>query len=750
MTLAPLLSSLEQAAEQLLPSDFSDHVPLAWRMAPVAPPEPISARPQPGWPLWRAEMWPRLRQGGGNWFYADLAWPEFLHGVALAGTRAGIFIWGYSPFRLWVDGQECWREDRVWHATGGIADPFPVPIQPGATVRLVCELAPTATFQGLPFHVCVHALACEDIGIQVAALAAQLRIACALPGGPAHAEAASLALDLNALRRQDWPAFLASAGAAQRRLEPLRAAAKALQVHAVGHSHIDLEWLWSAEDTEHCVRRDFTAAAQLLRERPELAFTASQVPTYAICRERDPEVFQAVRSLIAERRWEVAAGTWVEGDLAMADGEALVHQIRLAHDWCQRELGATARILWEPDAFSHPGNMPQIARLGGMDSCFHWRCAPAGSGQARRWRGLDGSEIIALSESYTATLHPAVLSERILAARAHGSDRALHVWGIGDHGGGLPRRWLRLLDLVRDAPCIPTVAFGTAGAFLDGLDRASLPVQEREEEPLFAGCFTSHARIKRLNRAAEQALLTAGAAAAIAGLAPDPLLEDSWRAVCFGQFHDILCGCNAPQPAADAERRLAAAIAAAENSSKAAVASMLQEEPGACTVVNPVAHLITAPVVLPMSAPAGGLSDGAGQAVPSQRWDGGTMALIRGLPALGAMVVRPASAGRTTPAAVPVAEHSDGWTVSTDHAEVVIDRASGAVVSWRRRSDGRELVPCGRPRVSATPSVFAETWRWAYRGWWRRSQPMPGMSARRSRSGRWCRRPWSRSWTSVR
>ena len=76
-----------------------------------------------------------------------------------------------------------------------------------------------------------------------------------------------------------------------------------------------------------------------------------------------------------------------------------------------------------------------------------------------------------------------------------------------------------------------------------------LPVVKGELNPVFAGCYSSHADVKLLNRRGENALSGVEALAAVAALTaehgyPHADFERLWRTVLFQGFHDILCGCG--------------------------------------------------------------------------------------------------------------------------------------------------------------------------------------------------------------
>ena len=55
---------------------------------------------------------------GKNWFYAEFLFPRQKNGVPLRNQTALLFINGWMPFTLWLDGRELFRETHAWKATG--------------------------------------------------------------------------------------------------------------------------------------------------------------------------------------------------------------------------------------------------------------------------------------------------------------------------------------------------------------------------------------------------------------------------------------------------------------------------------------------------------------------------------------------------------------------------------------------------------------------------------------------------------
>ena len=92
----------------------------------------------------------------------------------------------------------------------------------------------------------------------------------------------------------------------------------------VGHTHIDVAWLWNLEQTRQKVERSFSTVLKLMDEYPEYRFMMSQPQLFAYLKQTDSELFTRVKQRIQEGRWEVDGAMWLEADTNLTCGESLV------------------------------------------------------------------------------------------------------------------------------------------------------------------------------------------------------------------------------------------------------------------------------------------------------------------------------------------------------------------------------------------------------------------------------------------
>jgi alpha-mannosidase len=316
-------------------------------------------------------------------------------------------------------------------------------------------------------------------------------------------------------------------------------------LRVIGHSHLDVAWLWTYEETRRKAARTFAIAANLLDEDPTFRFAQSQPQLYAFVEEDEPQLFERIKTLIEEGRWDAdVAALWVESDCNIPSGESLLRQMLFAHEYCVTRFGVEPCIAWLPDSFGFANTLPQLlahARIPYFATTkIQWNDTTRFAHPQFVWEGPDASRVTAaLIQSYEGGLYP----WRIRAARLRNEPLVV---GYGDGGGGVSHKMLH--DVRRHGTWIrPRDWFRS----LDE-DHAKLPVH-RDELYLeyHRGVYTTHHDLKSANALLERALLEAEELVAwcIAVHMPQYVvrrlcegLRTAWEIVLRNQFHDVLPG----------------------------------------------------------------------------------------------------------------------------------------------------------------------------------------------------------------
>ena len=180
------------------------------------------------------------------------------------------------------------------------------------------------------------------------------------------------AINATDFRRPGSAEFYASIAKANEQLRADLAACKAESgrtptVIAVGHSHIDVAWLWRLKHTREKSSRTFSTVNYLMDQYPEYQFLQSQPQLYEYIKHDYPEIYARIKENIRAGRWEVTGGMWLEADCNVTSGESLVRQFLMGQKFMEEEFGIRSRVLWLPDVFGYSWALPQIIMKSGHE-----------------------------------------------------------------------------------------------------------------------------------------------------------------------------------------------------------------------------------------------------------------------------------------------------------------------------------------------------------------------------------------------
>ena len=334
------------------------------------------------------------------------------------------------------------------------------------------------------------------------------------------------------------------------------------KVALIGHSHLDVAWLWTYEQTQRKAQRTFAIACDLLDRDPEFRFIQSQPQLYAFVEETDPQLFEQTRGHVAAGRFDPrVAALWVESDCNVPSGESILRQLLHGAAYCEEKFGIVPSVAWLPDTFGFMNTIPQLLAHAGVrffsTTKLQWNDTTKFPYPQFVWRGPDGSSVVsALLQGYDGPAYP----WRVATARKRNEPLAV---GYGDGGGGCTGA---MLDYAR-----------RSGEWIDIVQWFEQLAQRAHALPVHAdelyleyhrGVYTTHHDVKFHNALCERALgeaeeLLAWCAAVHAPKATvrelQRRLDDAWRIVLRNQFHDVLPGTSIEPVYEDAADEYAAA-----------------------------------------------------------------------------------------------------------------------------------------------------------------------------------------------
>jgi len=483
----------------------------------------------------------------------------------------------------------------------------------------------------------------------------------------------------------------------------------------VGNAHIDPVWLWQWPEGYQEVRATFQSAIDRLAEYPDFVFTCDSSAFFEWVEESDPELFEQIRARVAEGRWQVIGGWWVEPDCNIPAGESFVRQALYGQRYLHDRFGITATTGANLDSFGHNATIPQLLRRSGMDSYIFLRPGPREKELPTLfdWESPDGSRVLAyrIPHEYCAprdAVGPHV--EKCLAELPPDSGESMVFYGVGNHGGGPTKANLDSIARLNEAGALPRLELSSTRRYFDRVrGNVKIPVVSDELQHHSVGCYTSHSGIERSNRRTENLLLRAEKWEVIAdalGAQKYPLAEltEAWKLLLFNQFHDTLAGTSIEPAYDDARDQLGHASSVAATAFNRAIQSLArqidiapEEEMRPVVVFNPHAWGLRTDVEFEytwLRAEGAHVVDDEGEPVPMQLTRPlTTMSSARGrlvfpvdVPGLGYRVYR------VRGGAVPGEPlESTAGTLENEHLLLEIDPKTGRIARLILKETGADL-----------------------------------------------------------
>jgi len=439
---------------------------------------------------------------------------------------------------------------------------------------------------------------------------------------------------------------------------------------AIGHTHLDVAWWWTVEQTKEKAARSFATAVKLIEEYDAegFKFMSSQPQLYKFIKERYPSLYGKIKKYVAEGRWEAEGGMWLEADCNLTSGESLVRQFLHGKNFFKREFGVDNVVLWLPDVFGYSAALPQVMKKSGikyfMTIKISWNQFNTFPYDTFLWRGIDGTEVLthlvttpgayqdiekSRGTAYNGDMHPGAVIGAWKRYHQKGiNNDVLISFGHGDGGGGPTRDMAEYaVRLKRGVPGAPRLRFEGAGTYFRELDER---VADNRNLPKWVGelyleyhrgTYTSMARNKRANRKLEFLLgeleFVSVWAEQRTGIAyPQEALLGMWENVLLNQFHDILPGSSVKE-VYDVTRKEYDSIAnEAEKLLVARAKALLPKVENGMTVLNTL-HFMRDDVCVFDSDEIrlDALDDGEGICPVQKTHDGRRIAFVENIPSKG-------------------------------------------------------------------------------------------------------------------
>lgn len=414
--------------------------------------------------------------------------------------------------------------------------------------------------------------------------------------------------------------------------------------YAIGNSHLDLEWVWTVNETKRKTARTLGNQLELMKEYPEYKYTQSQAWILDNVKNLYPELYERVKEAVKNGNIIIEGGMWVQSDTNLPSGESLIRQFLVGKKFFKDEFGVESELFWLPDSFGASGNLPQILKGCGVNyfvSCkIPWLYNEGSILDVTTfdWQGIDGSKVLA----HIPCEYPIEVTPSNAFKKWHENSEKENIpvkmftYGWGDGGGGATREHLEALRRAEDLEGMPKMVPTSPIDFFKDVEEKYEVEKTFVGELYYAvhrGTYTSQAKTKKYNRQAEFALREAEMWSALYGIdSAKAGLDGAWKDVLFNQFHDIIPGSSIQAVHERAEASYLDAMARVDAITKDVVNRILESKDNQLTVFNSLSWDRTTQIALPEGYTS--LSDTEGNTIATEKVGEQVLATVT-IPACG-------------------------------------------------------------------------------------------------------------------
>jgi len=321
------------------------------------------------------------------------------------------------------------------------------------------------------------------------------------------------------------------------------------KLYMIGNSHIDPVWFWNWDEGMQEVKATFASALDRMKEFEDFKFTSTSTAFFEWIEKTVPTMFEEIKSRVAEGRWEITGGWFIEPDCNLPNGESFARQGLYSQRYLKKNFGKMSKIGSNVDSFGHGPNLPQFLKKSGMDHYVLMR--PRHDEPVFVWESDDGSSVnaITLPGEYTTWFHePTKKNIDVTLAAMTNFDKMPCCYGVGNHGGGPTKENIESIHKLREEYPQVQLEFSTFEQFFEDIKDRPLETVKKPFEKVNTGCYAMDSKLKKMNRFSETRLMEADMLLSMAAARTDSWLKETdkmmelWKLLLFNQFHDTLGG----------------------------------------------------------------------------------------------------------------------------------------------------------------------------------------------------------------
>ncbi|CDW71653.1 glycosyl hydrolases family 38 protein [Stylonychia lemnae] len=156
-----------------------------------------------------------------------------------------------------------------------------------------------------------------------------------------------------------------------------------IQVHLIGHTHNDLGWLKTVDQSftgtnEKQARGSIqmildTTIHHLIKD-PSKRFCYCEIKYFSMWwKYQNDEMKQKVKDIVKQGRLEFVNGGWVSHDEATTNYEDQINNMYIGHQFLKKELDYSPKVAWQVDVFGHSTSAQRLFPDMGLNAVYFER-----------------------------------------------------------------------------------------------------------------------------------------------------------------------------------------------------------------------------------------------------------------------------------------------------------------------------------------------------------------------------------------
>ena len=208
------------------------------------------------------------------------------------------------------------------------------------------------------------------------------------------------------------------------------------------NAHLDPVWLWQWESGLSEAISTFRAASEFIDEYPDFIFNHNESLLYEWVEENEPELFEKIKKQVADGRWNIIGGWFLQPDCNIPSGEAIFRQVLRGRIYFYDKFNKVPVTAVNFDSFGHAQGLVQMLNKCGYKNYVNIRPGRGNydfDNEDFLWKGYDGKSEVLVHRSdkgYNSVFGEVNRELPEWVKRYANSDTALYLWGVGNHGGG--------------------------------------------------------------------------------------------------------------------------------------------------------------------------------------------------------------------------------------------------------------------------------------------------------------------------